>query len=126
MSSEKRDKWYGKTVSETIASFPAELPIDAVGLWQIIPYGREGFGFTEGELIDFVRRSIRCLLDHEAKPVRGAREGKHYWIVQTQYGENADEIVEAIVSEWAGWGCGDPNLGGLWFATPKIYEATRK
>jgi hypothetical protein len=123
MSKEPRHKRYGHTMSEQIALFPGELPIDAVGLWQITPSGREDFGLEGAELVDFVRRSLYALIEAGAKPVIGGGGTDYYWIVQPQYGNSNSEIVENVIAEWLASGGGDPDPGGLWFALPELYEA---
>jgi len=123
MSEQRRDKWFGNTIDEVIAMFPNELPVDAVGLWQIVPFGREGFDLHSDELTDFVRRSVSALVERGAKPVVGATDGIHYWELQKQYGSTNKEIVNAVVNEWLVSGGGDPDPSGLWFALPERYES---
>jgi len=94
---------------------PNELADDAVGLWQIIPAGREDFGLDGAELVDFVRRHIHALLKKGALPVKGIKEGDKYWTVQYQYGANSEEIVSNIIAEWLASGQ-DPDVDGIWFA----------
>lgn len=122
MTKERRDKYYGTTIEERIAQVPEELDIDAVGLWQIVPFGREGFGLAGDELDDYVRRHILALLAKGAKPVVGATDDIHYWTL-VDYGRTPDEIADAIIAEWHAMGR-DPNPGDVWFAIPDIYEAT--
>ncbi|HQT89743.1 MAG TPA: hypothetical protein PK677_14550 [Acidiphilium sp.] len=113
-----------KEIIEWVCDVSSELESDAVGLWQIIPYARRDFGSEKEELNRCIRKHILTLLERGAKPVRGKREGKYgYWVEQKQYGTKNNEIVEAIISEWEGWGCGDPNHGGLWFALPNFIRA---
>lgn len=52
------DKYFGIPLSEWIERTPNELEMDAVGLWQIVPVGRESFGLEGEALKDFVRRSV--------------------------------------------------------------------
>jgi hypothetical protein len=112
----------GTPMSEYILSIPAELPFDAVGLWQIVPAGRTGFKLSGGELIDFVRRSIYALLDAGAVPVRGSPGSGYDWVIQKQYGIDRNGITEAIIVEWLKMTdnplvlCGD----GVWFARPQV------
>src|SRR6266849_5842529 len=122
MNKERRDKIYGQTVGEWIEKIPGELPIDAVGLWQIVSFGREGFELSGEELVDAVRRSITALLAKGAVPVVGARDGIHVW-TPVKYGDTADETIEAIITEWRNLGR-DPDGGDVWFALPHILEAT--
>ena len=49
--SEKRDRFYGDTVEERITKVAAELARDAIGLWQIVSFGREGFALSGAELL---------------------------------------------------------------------------
>ena len=51
---------------------PNELPIDAVGLWQIMAAGRGGFELSGTELVEFVRLVLLALFEKGAKPVTGA------------------------------------------------------
>jgi len=109
------------TLTEWINRIPNELPVDAVGLWQIIPVAREDFGLEDDELIHCVERAIAALLERGAKPVRGGVGTDHDWIEQTQYGTRPDEITRNIITEWVSWGMGDPTVGGLWFALPELF-----
>src|SRR5829696_6512754 len=120
MSAERKDPWFGHTASEWIALTPGDLTIDAVGLWEIVPFGREGFGLQGADLVDFVRRSLYALVEAGAKPVIGGGGTDYYWIVQPQYGTGNAEIVENVIAEWLASGGGDPDPGGLWFALPEL------
>ena len=121
MSDELRHLEYGTPLNEWIASIPGELPLDAVGLWQIVPAGRYGFRLTGADLLDFIRRGIHALLDAGAVPVRSGKGTGYEWLAQKQYGTNKDEITEAIIREWLAMPddalvlCGD----GVWFARPE-------
>ena len=117
MNNEPCDKRSGKPLSEYIKIVADELPIDAVGLWQIVPQGRFGFGFEGEALTDFVRRCISELLSRGAVPVvGGGLDGEHEWIVQRQYGSTQEEIIDNVVREWLANGAKDEDPGGLWFA----------
>jgi len=122
MKPELRDRFYGQTVEEWIEKLPGELPIDAVGLWQIVSFGREGFGLSGEELIAVVRQGIAALLAKGAVPVVGAMDGIHVW-TSVNYGETAAQISEAVITEWLNLGR-DPEVGDVWFALPHILEAT--
>ena len=100
MTSEPRHRTYGYTASEAISFFPGELPIDAVGLWQIVPSGRDGFGLRGAVLDDFVRRGILALLNAGAVPVRHIPGSAYEWDIQRQYGTTHAEIASAILAEW--------------------------
>jgi hypothetical protein len=58
MSGELRDKFYGSTIDERLMQVPNELAIDAVGLWQIVSFGRQGFDLSGEPLNEYVRRHI--------------------------------------------------------------------
>ena len=49
-----RDRFFGQTLDEWIEKVPGELPVDAVGLWQIVGFARDGFGLS-GKRIGTVR-----------------------------------------------------------------------
>ncbi len=122
MIDEPRHKDYGTTLSEWIVLIPGELPVDAVGLWQVVPAGRDGFGLEGDALVDFVRRAIHALLDAGAVPVRGGKGTGYEWLAQKQYGTTRDEITEAVIQEWLALPddplvlCGQ----GVWFARPDL------
>lgn len=120
-------KLYGHTITEHIQTVSAELPVDAVGLWQIVPVGRDGFGLSDDDLVEFVRRCILALLKSDAKPVVGGGGTEYDWILQRQYGETSEEIADAVVEEWVASGAGDPDVGGLWFAllSPYVDQGNR-
>jgi hypothetical protein len=103
---------------EYIQTVSGELPIDAVGLWQIVPAGRQGFKLSGDDLTEFVYQCVFALVTHGAKPVIGGGGTKHGWIIQSQYGETSEEIVDAVMEEWLTLGAGDCDPGGLWFALP--------
>jgi hypothetical protein len=118
MSKVLRDKFFGSTVEEWIERLPNELSVDAVGLWQVVAFGREGFGLSGTELVDFVRRCIQALFTKGARPVVGALDNIHIWVV-VDYGHSNE--VDAIISEWLTSGK-DLDVGGVWFALPHVYE----
>ena len=102
-------------MSEWIERTPNELTVDAVGLWQIIPVGRDSFSLDGNELEDFARRSIGALIDRGAVPVRASDDAQIFWVKQEQYGVTSTEIAESILSEWKRSGV-DPDVDGIWFA----------
>ncbi|MBI4275949.1 MAG: hypothetical protein HY659_14740 [Rhizobiales bacterium] len=122
MNQEARHRVYGTPMSEWIARVPNEMPRDAVGLWQIVPAGRRGFGLDGADLVDFVRRCLHALVEHGAKPVIGGGGTNYEWIYQPQYGQSNSEIVENVIAEWLASGGGDTDPGGLWFALPEMYQ----
>ncbi len=120
MNDEPRHKRFGDTMSEYIVQVANELPVDAVGMWQIVPGGRYDFELEGDALTDFVRRCIAELLSRGAVPVIGGADKGYYWIPQPQYGSEPDEIVDNVVREWRANGARDEDPGGLWFALPEM------
>lgn len=116
MIEEPRHKYYGHSLSDYILIVADELPVDAVGMWQIVPGGRRGFGLEGEALTDYVRRCIAELLSRGAIPVIGGGGTPYHWIAQKQYGSKAEDIIENVVREWLGNGAKDEDPGGLWFA----------
>src|SRR3712207_9042385 len=100
MSEEPRERNYGTPLSEWMEQVANELPVDAVGIWQIVPDGTRGFGFEGEALTEYVRRQIAVLLARGAVPVIGGGGTEHYWIVQRQYGSRPDEILDNVMREW--------------------------
>lgn len=115
MTDEPVDKYFGVPLSEWVDRIPNELEIDAVGLWQIVPVGRDSFGLNGEGLRDFVRRAVFALLKRGAVPVHPAQEDGIFWIRKNCYGDDIDNIVSNIIAEWEKSGV-DPNEDGLWFA----------
>jgi len=123
MTQELRDRFYGYTIDEWISKVPGELDVDAVGLWQIVSFGREGFELSGNSLVEYVRRNLLALTAAGARPVVGALDGEHIW-TKVDYGDTADEVCDSIIAEWVASGR-DPNEGDVWFAKPHIYSAAR-
>ena len=121
-----RDQVCGQTVMEYIQTVAGELPIDAVGLWQIVPAGRQRFKLTGDDLTEFVSRCVSALLVSGARPVVGGNGTEYDWILQPQYGETREEIVDAVLKEWLASGGGDCDPGGLWFTLSSPYVGTEK
>jgi hypothetical protein len=122
MRRDLRHRRYGTTIDEWIAAVPEELPVDAVGLWQIVPAGRDGFGLSGTELVKFVRTCVLALLAKGAKPVVGASDNLHIWQI-VHYGDTSEQIADAVIAEWQRSGH-EPGFGDIWFALPHIYEQT--
>jgi hypothetical protein len=99
------------------------LEIDAVGLWQIVGIGESYFHLSGDELQNFVRRSLQTLLSKGARPVVFATDDIHTWERVDRYGSSDDQIIDAVIREWESLHR-DPHAGGVWFATPEVYEAT--
>jgi len=124
MTEEPRHRSFGTPMSEWIASV-GELEVDAVGLWQIIPVGREWFGLEGEALDDFIRRSLLAHFAYGAFPVRHEAAARTAWTIQTCYGTLPEEMAQAIITEWNDQGRVDPDLGGLWLARPEIANHPR-
>lgn len=115
MTREPIDKYFGIPLCEWVSRIPNELEVDAVGLWQIVPVGRDNFELSGERLSDFVMRGVVALLKSGAIPVRPSPERDVFWVRQTGYGVGVDEIARNVVSEWEMSGI-DPDQDGLWFA----------
>ncbi|MBQ0822410.1 hypothetical protein KBI52_19655 [Microvirga sp. HBU67558] len=114
MTEEPRSKRFGDTMSDYIVQVANELPLDAVGIWQIVPAGRLDFDLEGDALTDYVRRCIAELLSRGAVPViGGGPDGGHHWILQRQYGLRPEEILENVIREWLENGAQDEDPGGL-------------
>jgi len=121
---ERRDQYYRQTIGQWMDELPGDLFRDATGLWEIVSFGRQGFGLSGSDLVDFVKRGVLALLAKGAKPVTGASDGTHIWQRLYGYGEEPEQMADAIVEEWQRAGR-DPDYGGVWFATPNVYEERR-
>jgi hypothetical protein len=115
----RRDRYYNRTVEQAVADFPGELDVDAVGLWQIVPAGRDGFGFEGLDLNDFIRRCIHALIDAGAVPVKSGKGTDYEWIAQEQYGKSKESIAEAVIAEWLKAPDDQDVLFRVWFARPR-------
>ena len=115
MTAEPVNKYFGTPLSEWIDRIPNELEMDAVGFWQIIADGRDGFELTGDMLRDYVRRALAALLKRGAVPVLPSCEEGVFWVPQDSYGNNVDSMVCNIIDEWERAGV-DPDHDGLWFA----------
>jgi hypothetical protein len=119
--SEPKHHLFGTPMSEWINRV-GELDIDAVGFWQIVPVGREGFGLEGSALDDFVRRSLIAHFAYSAFPVRHIPGDPNVWTIKTSYGENPEVMADSIINEWIEMGRPDPGSGDLWLATPNIAD----
>lgn len=118
MTDEPRDKFHGETMSAVISQVPSVLPIDAVGLWHIVPKGRDGFGLTGDALDQFVRRCIYALLAAGAVPVSTGQGTGYEWIAQKQYGSTEEEIADNVIREWREEPDESEIIYKVWFALP--------
>jgi hypothetical protein len=124
MKADLRDKFYGHSVDEWISKMPGELSVDAVGFWQIVSFGRQGFGLSGNDLVEYVRKALLALFENGARPVVSATDGIHYW-TPVNLGETPEKIADSVIAEWLSTGQ-EPDAGGVWFALPHIYEAIRR
>jgi hypothetical protein len=118
-------RYHGLTADEWITATPDELVRDAVSFWEIVSDGREGFALSGPGLIDFVRRSLMALFAAGAKPVMGKIDPDYLWGRVTKYGDDPQQMTDAIIDEWQKSGR-DPDAGGIWFATPNVYGERRR
>jgi len=120
MIEEPRHRKTGETLSDAIARHKNELPYDAMALMHIVPKGRAGFGLTGDALADYVRRSVRALLEAGAVPVTHIPGNGYEFTYEPKYGSTIDEITEGVVQEWLALP-DDPLVlagEGAWFARP--------
>ncbi|WP_315925313.1 hypothetical protein [Mesorhizobium sp. SP-1A] len=96
---------------------PNELAIDAVGLWQIIPYGRHDFGFNGQDLEAFTAEALSNLLARGAVPITG-QDGK--WVIEHRYGTANQEIITNVIDKWLAPGAPDPDVESVWFGLPSV------
>jgi hypothetical protein len=120
MSDELKHKFHGTPLSEWIASTPSWLDDDiGLGLGEIIGDGRKGFGLEGPALVEFVRRSLRTLVERGAKPRHWQMSGN----TPLRYGSDSPhEIIEGVIADWQAAGGGDLEWGDFRFTLPK-YDA---
>ena len=111
------DERFGISASEWIALAPNELPIDAVGLWQIVDPLRHTYGMSGEDLSFYVRNCLLLLFSHGAIPVIGDVDGQNDWVAKDGYGGTPEGMAESIIAEWIASGR-DPDFGDVWFALP--------
>lgn len=119
MTQERTHKVYGRTISEWIKLVPGELTQDAVGLWQILAAGQEGFELEGAELSDYIRRNIFALIDHGAIPVTGGKGTGFDWIATYEFGEARDQVAEGVIAKWLVSQDDDFFPFEVWFALPR-------
>ncbi|HRD78464.1 MAG TPA: hypothetical protein PK264_21420 [Hyphomicrobiaceae bacterium] len=123
MSTLDRDTYDGLTQDENIAEFIKELENDAVSMSQIVFLSRDGFHMQPDEATDFIHKSVFALVEAGAVPVRFGGPS-HDWVRQHQYGTSPENIANAVVREWQGYGdlrFDEVKVYGeaVWFARPR-------
>lgn len=105
---------------EVFSQYSAELDIDAVGMWHIVPRAQRVYGLTGGAVAEYVRRAINAILDAGGVPVRHIPGSGYEWVQQKQYGNIREQIVEALIFEWQSLPEDSIALAGAaaWFARP--------
>ncbi|MBC8130561.1 MAG: hypothetical protein H7Y08_09605 [Rhizobiaceae bacterium] len=58
------------------------------------------YGLDAEETLEFIRRSLRALLDQGAIPVVLPGTGRYRYVRTNRYGTRRDEIVEGVIAEW--------------------------
>lgn len=120
MTNEPLHRETGETLSDVIAQHANELVFDAVALMHIVPTGQTDFGLAGDALAEYVRRSVRALLEAGAVPVTHVPGSGYDYIYEPKYGSTADEITEGVVLAWLALP-DDPLVlagEGAWFARP--------
>jgi hypothetical protein len=89
------------------------------GLHMIVPDGRHGFGLSGTPLLNFIRASLRTLLDAGAVPV----EDYNNKVRATRWGDDKNAIIEGMISDWLDAGAPDaPEWGKHWLMWPKYVK----
>lgn len=115
-SSEPTHRHFSTPLSQWIVQVPAELPFDAVGLWQIVPVLRQDFGLAGDALVQAVRAAIRALIKAGAIPVQGT-DLPMRWVPRQDLAALGERGVELIVEYWQALGR-DPDVGDVWLTLP--------
>ena len=115
-SSEPTHRHFSTPLSQWIVQVPAELPFDAVGLWQIVPVLRQDFGLAGDALLQAVRAAIRALIEAGAIPVQGT-DLPMRWVPRQDLAASGERGVELIVEYWQALGR-DPHVGDVWLTLP--------
>lgn len=125
MTMEPKDRLYGTPLDKWLKAMPLDMSDTPVGLWRLVPKAAD-FSYIGAGRADFLRRSIRALLDAGGMPIRGSGTPGR-WVLQTQYGTGKSAIVEAVVAEWQAQGSPTPEpWTGLAFGLPWSYAAEKQ
>ena len=119
MNSPLVHKAFGTPIDEWIERTPNELPVDAVGLWQVVVGFTRGFDLSGAELEHYVRLSVAKLLERGALPVQGNRN--RGWSVRQDLAGPRGESLERIIAYWKSLSH-EPNVGDVWFALPQFID----
>ena len=122
MNDSPRHLRFGIPLEECIAAFPAELPRDAVGLWQISNSLRRGFELSDAVLQISIRKSVEALLDAGAVPVFGSSADRNWHLAEGFDGPN-EVVADKVMKYLAALGR-EPDVGDLWLALPCFVEAS--
>ena len=116
---EPRHKEFGTPLSEWLARIPAELPVDAVGLWQVVAPLKYDFGLSGDALVGAVRTAVQGLLAAGAVPVQGAKNPSR-WVMCQDLSGSDDLAVDLVVDYWQALGR-DPHVGDIWFTLNRTW-----
>ena len=94
-----------------------------MGLGGIIDDGHRGFGLEGEALVEFVRKSLRTLVEAGARPWHWGTPEDIDRDIPLHYGNDTpDEIVEGVIADWLASGGGDLEWGDFRFILPEFTE----
>ncbi|WP_156381403.1 hypothetical protein [Aurantimonas sp. Leaf443] len=108
----------GGTAKKWIEDIPLSIEDDHVSLFKLDIIS-QGFGFTEEERFEFIRRCMRSLLDAGAVAVDLTGETYPLFKATTRWGTEREEIIEAIIADWQARGGGELDWGEYPFTWPE-------
>ena len=111
---EPTHRFSGTPLSEWILLVPNELPIDAVGLWQIAPVFEHDFGLSGPALEEALRQTVRGLLAAGAIAVEMSPPSPR-WVARSDLAGSGEDCVNRVVQYWRDLGR-EPDVGDVWFA----------
>jgi hypothetical protein len=106
----------GSLAPDYMLAIAKQSAYETIGMWEIIPAGRQAFGLTGSQLSEFIRQFIFVLITSGWVPVKvdTSVPGHWKWVEQEQYGSAPDVISVAIVDEWKSVGYIDPEWDSEW------------
>ena len=108
------------TIERYLEKAHEELDFDLVGLWNLIPEGRETYGLKDAELREFLVYAIIQLLEYGGKVIEQQGSTNVYWEETTRFGTAPEKIALNIVKEWNAQGEPDPEVWeSVAFAKPE-------